>query len=424
MEENLKIYYHNHLFPPVHYLQIVIPKGEFSEPLEKKGIMEVLSENLFIYSSKYKEELKPIFDREGANFDISVSEEATLITLKVIKENFEGAFSLLLDSFFFPEFKEKKLKSSKKQAIGNLKISLTDPQIVSEMHLFNFVFGKNHPLGKNQTIKTIKNIKLKDLNNEFNLLKDTKNWGIFISSPVEKEKIINSITDVMKRYELKNMNFFELKDTKLDLKPKVRIVPKKGMTQVSINLLIPSFPRVSPDYIPLKISFYTFSEGGFSSRILKEIRVEMGSTYGVLGSYNAFKNIGYFQISGMVKNNDFQKAVEIIKDLYKDWRKEGIKEDELEEAKQFYLNSFKTIKDDPLEWGSFLLKNYIQDLPENYYDVLIERIKNLNLEDLEEVHKKLEEEIPFWVFLGDEKIIKPIAEMLGETEVKNYFDIE
>ncbi len=423
MAENIKFFYFNHLFPPVHYLQIVIPKGSLSEPVEKKGIMEILSENLFIYSKKYKEELKPIFDRLGANFDISVSEEATLITLKVIKENFEKALSILLDFLHYPAFKEKNLKSSKKQAIGNLKISLTDPQIVSEMHLFDFVFGKENPLGKSQTPKTTKNIKLKDLISQYERLKDTRNWGIFISSPEEEGKIKEKIFRTLSKYELKNLDLFELKEVKLELKPKVRIIPKKDMTQVSINLLIPAFPRTSIDYIPLKTSFYSLAEGGFSSRILREIRVEMSSTYGVLGSYDAFKDIGYLQISGMVKNNDFQKTVEIIEKLYKEWKNEGINVEELEEAKQFYLNSFKTIKDDPLEWGSFLLKNHIQDLPENYYEILIERIKNLRLEDIKEVNKKLLEEIPFWVFLGEEKIIKPVAEMVGEFEIKSYYDI-
>lgn len=423
MAENLKFFYFNHLFPPVNYLQIVIPKGSLSEPIEKKGIMEILSENLFIFSKKYKEELKPIFDRLGANFDISVSEEATLITLKVIKENFEEALSILLDFFHYPEFKEKKLKSSKKHAIGNLKIALTDPQTVSEMHLFDFAFGKENPLGKNQTPGTIKNIKLNDLISQYEILRDTKNGGIFVSSPEEEGKIKEKIFDVLSKYELKNLNLFELKESKIDLKKKARIIPKKGMTQVSINLLIPAFPRVSIDYIPLKISFYTFAEGGFSSRILRKIRVEMSSTYGVLGSYDAFKDIGYLQISGMVKNNEFQKTVKIIKELYKEWKKEGIKEEELDEAKQFYLNSFQTIKDDPLEWGSFLLKNYIQNLPENYYEILIERIKNLSLEDIKDVHKKLLEEIPFWVFLGEEKIIRPVAEMIGEFEIKKYYDI-
>lgn len=402
---------------------MAIPKGSFFEPLEKKGISEILSQNLLLFSQNYPGiPLKALFDQTGASYEISVLEESFVITLKVMEENFEKGLSLLMDSFLHPEFNKVKFKSSKKMALGNLKIALTDPQILSEYHLFDLAFGKNHPLGKNQTPATIKNINLKDLETEFEKLRDTKNWGIYISSPWQREKVEIVFMDVLKKYEIKNLNSYNLEKINFQEKPKVRIVSRKGLTQVAINLLIPAPSRKLEDYLPLKISFYSFAEGGFSARILKKIRVEMSSTYGVLGSYDAFKEAGFFQISGMVKNADFKKAVEIIREMYKEWKNEGITEKEMEEAKSFYLKSFSTIKDDPLDWGSFLLKNHIYNFPENYDELLLENLKNIKLEDIKRAHKNLPEEIPFWCFLGDENILKPVALSIGEVEKKDIFD--
>lgn len=425
MVEGIKIFYQNHLFPPVHYLQILIPKGTFFEPIEKKGVDEALISNLFLFSEKYKnKELRPLFDVLGSSTEIALSEEFTLISLTSFEENFEKAIKLFFDSLFFPEFEEKKLESSKKTLIGGLKIMLTDPQFISECHLFELSFGEKHPLGKNQNIKMLKSINLNDIKKEYDALIETKNWAIFISSPWDKEKIQDILFELFKNYGSKNKNSYDLNKVPSIDKPKVRIVPKKGMTQVVINALILSEPRKSDFYFPLKLSFYIFAEGGFSSRILRKIRVDMGSTYGVTGAYDVFKNIGYFQIGGMVKNEDFSKTVEMLKNLYKEWRVEGINKDELQEAKSFYLKTFSTLKDDPLDWGSFLLKNHLHGFPENYDEILINKIKDLSLEDIMNAHKKLPEEIPFWCFLGDEKIIKPAASASGEFEVKNYFDLK
>lgn len=425
MAEKIKFYYFNHLFPKVHYLHILIPKGNFSEPLEKKGVMECLINNLLLYSKKYEDrELRPLFDILGSNYEISTSEEFTLITFQVIEENLEKAASLLFEALFNAEFKKEKIKSAIKGLKGALKISLSDPQYISECHLFELAFGKDHPLGKNQTIKTLKNIKLQDLNSEYENLKETKDWAIFISSCWEKEKVLKPLFEIIEKYEFKNKNSYQLPEISKKLMPKVRAVQKKGFSQVALNLLIITEPRKSEDYIPLKLSFYNFAEGGFSSRILRKIRVEMGSTYGVIGEYNAYKEIGYFQISGMVNNNDFSKTVEVIKNSYEEWKIDGITEEELEEAKAFYLNSFKTIKDDPLDYGSFLLKNHLYGFSENYDEILIEKIKNLKIEDTKRAHQKLSKEIPFWCFLGDEKIIKPVSKKIGNTEFKNYFDFE
>lgn len=425
MEEKIKFYYYNHLFPNVHYLCILIPKGNFSEPLEKKGVMECLINNLFLYSKNYKDkELRPLFDILGSSFEISTSDEFTLITFQVIEENLVKAVSLLFESLFFAEFKVEKLKSAIKGLKGAIKISFSDPQYISECHLFELSFGKNHPLGKNQTIKTLKNIKLNDLNLEYENLKNTKDWAIFISSPWEKEKILKPILEIINKYEFKNKNTYKLPEISTKLMPKVRVVPKKGFSQVALNLLITAEPRNSQDYIPLKLSFYNFAEGGFSSRILGKIRVEMGSTYDLIGVYDAYKEIGYFQISGMVNNNNFSKAVDVIKKSYEEWKTDGISEEELEDAKAFYSNSFETIKDDPLDYGSFLLKNHLYGFPENYDEILIEKIKSLKIEDIKRAHHKLPQEIPFWCFLGDEKIIRPVSEKIGNTEFKNYFDFE
>lgn len=424
MEEILKVYYNKIDFPQVHYIAMAIPYGSFFEPVEMKGILGCLCENFFILSKKFEDKrLKDLLDPLGAVAEAEAGEEACVFLLGVLEENLKEALKIFIDSFFNLELLESLIESTKKNEIGKLKISLADPQYVSECHLFNLCFGEKHPLGRNQTIASIKKIKKSLLYLEYEKFLKTKNWGMYIASPWEKERVLEILKDCLKDYKIEGNLEYKLPPLN-GKKGRVRIVPKKGFSQVAINALIPAFPRTSNYYVPLKISFYSFAEGGFSSRIFKELRVEMGSTYGVSGIYEAFKEIGFMKICGMVKNEDFEKAIKIICKNYEKWRKESLDEKEFEEAKAYHLNVFKTLKDDILNYGEFLIKNHVQNLPENYEEVLIEKIKALKIDELMEALNFLDEKIPFWCFLGNEKIIKPIASSLGEFEIKDYYDFK
>ncbi len=416
-------YYFKNDYPPVNYVGITIPKGIFSEPLNKKGIHNYLDRNLLIFSKKKEGFLKKYFDKIGAQGEVSSFEENTMISLEVMEENLKIGLELLLDSFFSPKFEENYLKMIRKNILGELDILLSDPQAIAERNIFNLVFGSNHPMGLFETKKSIKSIEKKDLIDEYNKLIDTKNWGLFISSPMEEEKAKEIINEVFSRYKLKNEREYPLPEFKKRDKPIIRIIPKKELTQIYIGFLIFAPPRISLNYPIFKISFYTFAEGGFSSKLLQKIRVEQGSTYDLSGKYDAFKEMGYLFINGMVKKEDFDKIIKTVEESYQIWRKKGPEEAEIEEAKEFLIKNLDTIKDDPLTYGSFLLKNHLHNLEGNFLEFLKGKIKEVDREKILNSHLILPEKIPYWCFLGDEKIIKPLAENLGEVEVKGYFDL-
>ncbi len=423
MEKNLRTYYIKNDYPQVNYIGITIPKGVFSEPLNKKGIHNYLDRNLLIFSEKKEGLLKKYFDKIGAQGEVSSFEENTIISLEVMEENLKIGLELLLDSFFFPIFDDNYLKITKKNTLGEFNILISDPQAIAERNLFNFVFGSNHPMVLFETRKSIKKMEKKDLIEEYNKLIDTKNWGLFISSPMEEEKAKEIINEVFSKYKLKNEREYSLPKFKKRDKPIIRVIPKKEFTQIYIGFLIFAPPRISTNYPEFKISFYTFAEGGFSSMLLQKIRVEQGSTYDLSGKYEAFKETGYLFINGMVKKEDFEKIIKTIEESYQDWKTKGPKEEEIEEAKNFLIKNLDTIKDDPLTYGSFLLKNHIHNLDENFLEFLKEKIKEVDREKILNSHSILPEKIPYWCFLGDEKIIKSLAKNIGEVEVKGYFDL-
>ena len=98
--------------------------------------------------------------------------------------------------------------------------------------------------------------------------------------------------------------------------------------------------RGNPDYYTLLVMNYILGGGGFVSRLMDQIRDNLGLTYGIYSHFEAREFPGAFEISIETKNQNTNQAVaEILKELNKLLEK-GVTATELAEAKAYLTGSF------------------------------------------------------------------------------------
>ena len=98
--------------------------------------------------------------------------------------------------------------------------------------------------------------------------------------------------------------------------------------------------RGNPDYYTLLVMNYILGGGGFVSRLMDQIRDNLGLTYGIYSHFDAREFPGAFEISLETKNQNTNQAVaEILKELNKLLEK-GVTATELAEAKAYLTGSF------------------------------------------------------------------------------------
>ena len=98
--------------------------------------------------------------------------------------------------------------------------------------------------------------------------------------------------------------------------------------------------RGNPDYYTLLVMNYILGGGGFVSRLMDQIRDNLGLTYGIHSHFEAREFPGAFEISLETKNQNTNQAVaEIMKELKK-FLEKGVTATELAEAKAYLTGSF------------------------------------------------------------------------------------
>ena len=114
----------------------------------------------------------------------------------------------------------------------------------------------------------------------------------------------------------------------------------KNITQANIAMGHLGISRENPDYYAVMIMNYILGGGGFSSRLMDNIRDNRGLAYDVHSSFSAQKDPGSFQVWMQTKNESANESIdEIFKEL-KRIRTEPVSEKELADAKAYLTGSF------------------------------------------------------------------------------------
>jgi zinc protease len=119
----------------------------------------------------------------------------------------------------------------------------------------------------------------------------------------------------------------------------VRIVSKPEVTQTQIRMACAGVARNHPDYFPIIVANAILG-GGFTSRLVDEIRVVQGLTYGISSGFRMYRNAGTFGISTFTRNETLRKCVDEILRVMRQLLDQGPGEEELAKAKRYLTGQF------------------------------------------------------------------------------------
>jgi zinc protease len=117
------------------------------------------------------------------------------------------------------------------------------------------------------------------------------------------------------------------------------VINKEDATQSQIRIGNLSVGRNTPDYFPLLVTNSVLG-GGFTSRLMDEIRVTRGLSYGARSSFDQLKAGGLFGVYTYTKNRTLRETIDVALDQLKKIRAEKISDAELTKTKKYITGLF------------------------------------------------------------------------------------
>lgn len=374
---------------PLLALRFAFVGGSTQDPEGKEGLAHFLTTMLDEGAGDIKSaEFQVRLDEMAIQMEFDASRDAFDGNLKTLTRNRDKAVELLSLALNKPRFDKDAVERMRDQIISGLKFDAKDPDRIAAQAWFKAAYG-DHPYGRpvKGTTETVAKLTSKDL--------EAYRRKIFARDTL-KVAVVGDITAEELAVVLDKL-FGELPE-KGDLKVIPEHAISSGPIRKTITIKNPQsvaqfghqgFKRNDKDFIPGYILNYILGGGGFSSRLMEEVREKRGLAYSVYSYLYPLDHGALFMGGVGTKNEALEKSLDVITTELKRIAEQGPTLEELENAKRYLTGSYPLRFDTSSKIASQLLWIQMDDLGIDYIDTRNRKVSEVTLEQIKDVAKRL-----------------------------------
>ncbi len=334
------------------------------------------------------------FESVGANFSANSGRDAISISLRTLTldEQIQKGMENWLKVIEKPEFPEADFKRLKKQALIGLQAEKQNPGSIASKVFYKNLYP-NHPYGEpqNGTEESINAMTTDDLKAFFKRYFVNKNGQIALVGSIDRKQAEAIAEKVSKALTSNDRGEGEKAAPIPEVKPlteaKTIRVPFPS-SQAHIFIGQPGNKRGDKDYYSLYLGNHELGGSGFTSRLMKEIRVKRGLSYSVYSYFIPMKEFGPFMLGLQTKLSQTDEAIKVAREVLETFQKEGPSEDNLKASKLNITGGFplRTASNDDIVGYIDVIGMY--DLPLDYLDTFTNIINDTSREQVIDAFKR------------------------------------
>ena len=180
-------------------------------------------------------------------------------------------------------------------------------------------------------------------------------------------------------------NLAPIEDVALNAPLSAPLVVDLPQPQSLVTFTAPAMARDDADFFPAYVLNYTFGGGGFESRLMKDLRVEKGLTYGIYTGISTGDHLNTWNGGGQTKNESVGDFIDGIKTNMTSIVNEGVTEEELADAKAYLTGSYPLSFDSNSKIAGNLMSVRLEELGVDYFDRRNALVEAVTLDDVNRV---------------------------------------
>lgn len=166
------------------------------------------------------------------------------------------------------------------------------------------------------------------------------------------------------------------------------VVAREGPQSV-VRFSLPGVKRKDPDYYAAYLLNYVLGGGGFSSRLMDEVREKRGLVYGISTSIQPSDHAGVL-VGGLASRNDqVAPAIKLVRQEIERLHDKGITAKELADARDYVIGAFPVQLTSNSRIAGIMVSIQLQGLGIDYIDRYSSTIRAVTLADVNRVARRL-----------------------------------
>jgi zinc protease len=342
----------------------------------------------------------------AASFEFDVFRDALTVSARMLSENRDEAADLLRAALVAPRFDEDAVERVRGQVLSILEGDARDPDEIAS-RTFNAMAWGDHPYGSalEGTRESVSALTRDDLVEAHGAVLAKDRVVVGAAGDITAEELGALVDTILGDLPETGAPMPEIADYQLPSGTTVVDFPSPQSVAVFGHQGI---ARDDPDFFPAFVLNQVLGGGGFQTRLMREVRVERGLTYGIY-SFLGLSEYGQAIGGRFSSSNDLvAEAIEVIHDQWSDLAQNGITAEELEAAQRFLTGAYPLRFDGNGRIAGILAGMQADGMPVDYIATRNDRVNAVTVEDVQRVAARLlTPENLFFVVVGRPEGLEP-----------------
>jgi zinc protease len=354
----------------------------------------------------------------GASLSFDVSNDAVTVDMRALSENRDEVANLLSLALSQPRFDAEAVERVRAQVQSIIRSDASDPQTIASEAMSRQAWG-DHPYASslNGTAESLGALTRKDLIAAKNRVLARDRVLVGVSGDITPEDLGLLLDKVLGGLPAQGTAPLP-EQAQLNVNGGVTVIDWDS-PQTVVSFFGPGLPIDDPDYFAAYVANHILGGGGFSARLMEEIREKRGLTYGVsTGLSNGI--YGYAWVGGMAGSNaTVGQAVDLIRQEWDKMAEGGVTEKELNDAKTYLTGEYPLRFDGNRKISGILAGMQLAGFPRDYPNTRNAKVEAVTAEDVQRVASRLlkSDDLRF-VLVGKPEGIEPGAAAAEAGEAK------
>ncbi len=296
---------------------------------------------------------------------------------------------LMSDALLNPIFPQKEFEKMKKRTISGIQSAKDDPNTIAGQVGAVLRNGSSHPYGEIATEKTVESITLDKCKSYYNTYFKPNAAYLVIVGDMTLADAKTAANKFFGAWEKGDVPSHSYKKPTYPSETQVAFVDKPGAVQTVISVTYPvDITPGHPDAIKASLTNAILGGGGFSGRLMQNLREDKAFTYGARSSLRTDPLAGRFAAGASVRNEVTDSSVvEFLYEMNR-MRNKKVAAEDLQKTKNIMTGSFARSLERPQTIARFALNTARYNLPKDYYANYLKNLNAVTITDVQAMARK------------------------------------
>lgn len=323
----------------------------------------------------------------AARFSFEAYRDAIVVNAEMLTQNRDAAVALLRDALVNPRFDQSALDRVRGQVLSIIEGNAQDPDDIAPSTFNRLAYG-DHPYASDQegTRESVEALTREDMLVAHRNVLARDRLSVGAAGDITPEEL-GALLDTLLG-DLPAEGAPMPGDAPYELEGGVTVVDFPTPQSVAF-FGQPGIERLDPDFFPAFVLNQILGGGNFRSRLMEEVRVNRGLTYGI-SSYISLADRSPMLLGQFSSSNDLvAEAIDVIRAEWTDIAENGVSEAELEAAKLYLTGAYPLRFDGNSNIAGILAGMQADDMPIDYINTRNARVEAVTIEDIRRVAARL-----------------------------------